>query len=164
MTPGRALLTAAALGLIAGSRSMMAPAVVARQLNRADPSSAHHGRHSQLSAATTGLAVAATTGLAVAEIVADKTPAVGSRLEPAPLIFRAASGAISSAVLASRLGAGRGSSAAIGALSAIAGAYALASARRRITGTYRVPDPVIGALEDGLALGVATFVAVRSHG
>ncbi|WP_303904740.1 DUF4126 family protein [Thiohalomonas denitrificans] len=153
--PGRTLLITAALGLIAGSRSMMAPAVASR-LGAAGPQAPPRRQPSRIPITT--------TLLALAELIADKSPVVGSRLETGPLLFRAASGAISCAVLAPRLGAERRSSAIMGAFSSVVGAYVLATARSRITTRYRVPDPVVGALEDGLALGLAVLVLTGSRG
>lgn len=131
----------------------MAPAVVSR-LEEAEPEAPLRGRHSQVRNAM--------TVLAFAEMVADKVPAVGSRLETGPMVFRAISGALACAALAPRLGVRRSPSAVLGAISAVAGAYALATARNRITDIYRIPDPVIGIIEDGLALGLAALVSTTS--
>src|SRR5262245_61079427 len=93
-----ALLLAFLIGLVAGLRSLTAPAVVAWATHRhwIEP-------HPSLSLIGSNVAVAALTLLAVGELVFDKLPWAPSRTEPVGLIGRIVFGALSGAVIASSL-------------------------------------------------------------
>ncbi|MFW5942521.1 MAG: DUF4126 family protein, partial [Chloroflexota bacterium] len=116
------------LGAIAGMRSMSAPALVAQALGRREAPAAESGL---------GLlgqpAVAALLKLfAAGELVGDKLPFTPSRLDPGPLAGRMAAGAVAGATVA-RLGNGSaGAGALLGAVSAVAGAFAAFHARRAL--------------------------------
>jgi uncharacterized membrane protein len=105
-----ALIRAAGIGVVAGLRSMTAPAAVAR---RAD---ALHWRRARN----------VVTALAVGELIAGKLPFVPRRTSRGPLIARLVSGAVCGAVVGcSPAGAPAG------ALGALAGAFLGYQARRR---------------------------------
>ena len=91
---------------------------------------------------------------AAVELVADKLPATPARVEPGPFAVRLATGALAGG----RVGGPRG--AAAGALTAAVASVAAYRARRAIGPRLGVPDPVIGAAEDVVALGIAGLVAM----
>ena len=92
-----------------------------------------------------------------AELVVDKLPITGSRLDPPGLAGRVAFAAVGGALVA------RGSGLAPVPAAAIAAAAALASAKvfhdLRALADRRLPDPAIAVVEDALALGTATLAA-----
>jgi hypothetical protein len=87
------------------------------------------------------------------EMVADKTPWIPPRCDPPSLAGRVISGA-----LAGRL-VGGATGARAGAATAAASTYASERARELLGERLSLPDPVLAAAEDALALGVATLAA-----
>ena len=89
------LTGAAALGAVAGLRSMMAPALLSQAARTG--SIALEG--TQFEFLSTQRAADIATGAAVLELVGDKLPFTPDRTSPLPLIARAASGAMVGAAL-----------------------------------------------------------------
>ena len=148
MTSSQALAFSALCGL----RSMAGPALLSRAARRGDVEDLELGALGTLSRLSPLLTV-----LMVGEMVADKTPFVPSRTSPGPLFGRAASGAlVAAALFASQGRGGKGSAALLGALSAVAGAYAGENLRSRGAQRLGVPDPILALLEDGLVLYLGT--------
>jgi len=143
-------LQAACLGVVAGMRSMAAPALVSDHLARSQSPSLGP---SPLRWLGTTKAATVTKFLAVGEVVGDKLPATPSRLAPAQLIARAVSGGLCGATLCLHNGKRGDLGAAIGLASALAGAFGFYHLRRTLGQKLPVPDPVLGAAEDVLALG-----------
>ncbi|GIG23548.1 hypothetical protein Cch01nite_42720 [Cellulomonas chitinilytica] len=139
--PAGLVLRAALLGWAAGARSTFG--VVAPTLSQAR-------RRTVL----LGAGVAA-----LGEIVGDKLPVAGSRLEHHGPLLRAASGAGGAVVLARREGAGLVVPALAGAVGGLAGSYGGAAWRSWAVG--RMPDWQAALVEDAVAVGAA-FVATRS--
>ncbi|NOK21721.1 DUF4126 family protein [Corallococcus carmarthensis] len=142
------LWTAAGFGVLAGMRSMTAPAFLTRELSR-KPTRA-------LKRALPGLTskkVSQRLGLlALGELVGDKAPTTPPRIKLPPLTGRILSGAITGAAVSrDRKGAKLGF-ALIGAAAAIASSYAFYGIRRFVTHRLRVPDLAAGLIEDGAAL------------
>src|SRR5258708_32617989 len=96
MTPSHVLLLAFGIGIIAGLRSLTAPAVVAW--------AAHGGwlnlHSTSLSFMGSTAAVAIFTILAVVELVADQLPSTPARTKPTGLIARIILGGLSAAAVA----------------------------------------------------------------
>jgi uncharacterized membrane protein len=137
------------LAAIAGLRSLAAPALLSRALKRGDI----EGLQGSPFAALGKPKVSTTLQLLmVGEMIADKAPFVPSRTSPPALLGRALSGALVGAAL---FAAGKRhpvSGAALGALSAVAAAYAGEKFRVRGTEKLGVPDPILALLEDGIVL------------
>lgn len=142
---------AACLGVIAGMRSMGAPALVSDYLTRTQPPALEQ---SPLHWLGTAKAANVTKFLAVGEIIGDKLPMTPSRVAPAPLFARMVSGGLSGAALCLAGGKRTDVGAVIGVAAAVAGAYGFYHLRRTLGQKMPVPDPVLGAAEDGLAYGV----------
>jgi uncharacterized membrane protein len=143
---------AAALGAVAGMRSVVAPAVVSHWLSRT-----HKARESLHASPLRFLgherAAKTLRMIAAGEIVVDKLPGMPDRTEPPILAARLASGALAGAavVTAARRSAWIGALA--GAVAAFAAAHLFMRARRQIARRADLPDPLIAAAEDVLAIG-----------
>ena len=88
----------------------------------------------------------------IGEFIADKLPVTPSRTSLLPLLGRAACGALAGATLFVSEERRAEAGAVLGALSAATAAYAGESLRARIQEKLRVPDPIVGLLEDGIVL------------
>lgn len=140
------------LGAVAGMRTFLAPAMLSANLHQRETA-----RHSDTPSSWLASRWASRILglLSAAELLGDKLPVMPSRLDPAPLLARGLSGAIvGSAVFdegkGSRLaGALLGMGAALGAA---VGAY---HARQWIGKNLHLPDVVVAAGEDALAVSAA---------
>ena len=90
--------------------------------------------------------------LEIGEMIADKTPVIPSRTSLVPLLGRAASGAVVGAALFASAGERWAMGGVLGAVSAMAGAYAAERLRMQITQGLGVPNVLAGLLEDGIVL------------
>jgi uncharacterized membrane protein len=147
---------ALALGIIAGMRSLSAPAFVGTYL-RDDEELAD----SRLGLLTSPTTLKVLQALAASELIADKLP-IGARVAAGPLLGRIAAGAVSGAAIsiAGRERPARG--ALIGGLAAVASTFGLYYLRRRISVETGVADRVLGLVEDALVLGIGAAALGRS--
>ena len=152
------LLFAFAIGIIAGLRSMTAPAATCW--------AAYLGwlnlRQSSLAFMGSIWAVAVFTLFAIAELIADKLPGTPSRLSAGPLSGRIILGGLCGAALCAAAGQSALVGALVGAVGGIAGALAGYYARRTLTQSMQIPDFVIALIEDVIAVGGALFIVSRS--
>jgi uncharacterized membrane protein len=151
------LLLAFLIGVIAGLRSLTAPAAVTwgatrHWLNLQGTPFAFMGSTA---------AVAVFTLLAIGELVADKLPSTPNRTSIAGLGARVVMGALSGAALASAGGQSFVLGAVLGAAGGIAGAYAGYEARTRLVTSLEAPDLVIALLEDLVAIGGGLLIVSR---
>jgi uncharacterized membrane protein len=149
-------LSAFGIGIVAGLRSLTAPAVVswAAYLHRLDL------RDSRLAFLGSTLAVYAISALGVGELVLDKLPFALSRTSPPSMIFRTLLGAICGASLclsAHLVVVGS----VLGALGALNGAFGGFHVRRLLVKHVNVSDTAIALAEDGLAIGAGLFIVFR---
>ena len=146
-----------AIGVIAGLRSLTAPAVVSWAaylgwLNVQDTWAAFLGH---------AASVYIFTALALVELVSDKLPKTPSRKTPAPFTARIVLGGACGAALCA---AGRQSSligAVLGGLGAVAGTLGGYQARTRSVAALKVPDFVIALIEDAIAVGGGFLLVSR---
>jgi uncharacterized membrane protein len=158
MNSGFALLLAFGIGVVAGLRSMTAPAVVAW--------AAHLGwinlSGSPLAFMGSAWAVGIFTVGALGEFVADKLPTTPARTAAVGLTARIVIGSLTGACLGV---AGGASSywlgALIGAIGAIAGAFGGYQARVRLVRGLHVPDAAIAIPEDLVAIGLGLLLVSR---
>jgi uncharacterized membrane protein len=136
------LALAAAIGALSGSRTMLGPAVVARQI---------------LPASANGLL----STMALGELVADKSARIGNRTDSLQLAGRVAMGAMAAAAQAGRRH--KIQSALAGAAGALAAAYGCFHVRRFATMRLGVPNVVAGLLEDTVALCAAARMLRRGR-
>jgi uncharacterized membrane protein len=152
-----ALALAFGIGVIAGLRSMTAPAVVSWAVHLGWL----HLDGSRLANMGTTLAVVVLTLLAFGELVADKLPFVPSRIAPAPLIGRIVTGTVCAAAIALSAGASLQAGTALGAVGAIAGAFGGYNVRRQLVHGAGLRDFMVAVGEDIVAIGGALMIVTR---
>jgi uncharacterized membrane protein len=139
-----AYAAATVLGVLAGMRSMAAPAVLGR-LSR-------NGALAEVTGALTLVTkprfASATMLLALGELVADKLPVTPNRTAAGPLVGRALMGGLSGAAVCSAKRRSVSLGAFIGATAAIAAAYGAYEFRKGIGRKTHLPDAVIAIAED----------------
>ena len=151
------LLLAAGIGLVAGLRSLTAPAVVAW--------AAHLGwinlHNSPLAFMGSKWAVVILSVLAVVELVADQLPSTPARTGAMGLSARIVTGALTGACLAAAGNAALWLGAVAGIVGAIVGAFGGYKARVGLVRSLRVPDFVIAIPEDAIAIGLGLLLTSR---
>jgi uncharacterized membrane protein len=157
MNSGFALLLAFGIGVVAGLRSLTAPAVVAW--------AAHFGwinlHGSPLAFMGSVWAVAVFTILALVELVADELPSTPSRTAPVGLSVRIVTGALTGTCLAIAGGAILWLGALAGAVGGIAGAFAGYHARVGLVRMLHAPDFAIAIPEDLIAIAIGVLLVSR---
>jgi uncharacterized membrane protein len=143
------LLKTLGLGVIAGVRSMAAPAALSRAVERGNVGGLED----------TPFAALGSSGISrvlrlfeIGEIFVDKLPVAPSRTSPAPLLGRAASGAFVGSTLFVSDGRRAAGGGVLGAASALVGAYAGERLRLLCSEKLGVPDLFLALLEDGVVL------------
>src|SRR5262245_31453674 len=145
------------IGVVAGSRSLMAPAVVAWAAHRNWIDL--HGSPLSFMASTAAVVIFALG--AVGELIADKLPSTPSRLKPVGFIARMALGGLSGAAVAASTSQSMALGAVLGAAGGIAGAFVGYEVRRRLVGALGIPDFVIAGLEDAAAITGGLLIVSR---
>ena len=145
------LVFSSAIGGISGSRSMLGPALIVRNLPLALPRPRQSLRGALASPAVRRLI----TVLAAGELVADKSARIPSRTDAVPLAGRAVSGAMAAATLA-RPGH-RVRAAVAGAAGAVVAGYALRNLRKTLT-ARGMPNMLAGLVEDAVAIGAGVLL------
>lgn len=157
MSPSQVLLLAFLIGVIAGLRTMTAPAVVAWAANR-------HWLNldsSPLDLIGSTVSVVVFTLGAIGELIMDKLPATPRRTESLGLIGRTVLGGLSGAVLAASGAQSIAIGAVLGVTGAVAGAFSGYEVRKRLVRSLRVPDFVIALLEDTIAIVGGLLIVSR---
>jgi uncharacterized membrane protein len=149
------ILTAAVgIGVVAGLRSLTAPAVVAW--------AAHlgwlHLADSPLAFMAATWAVILFSALATFELIADLLPMTPKRTAPGPLSARLFSGGLCSACLFASANQSLFVGAALGALGAVIGAFAGYEVRKRLVTGLNIKDIFIALPEDLVAVGLAVLL------
>ena len=143
------------IGIVAGLRSLTAPAIVAwgthlGWLNLHDSPLAFMG-------STTAVVVFSL--LAIGELIADKLPMMSKRTAPAPLMARVVTGGLCGACLSAAVGKSLVGGALLGGIGGILGAFAGYGIRRRLD--LHIKDVVVAVCEDVVAVGLALFLVSR---
>lgn len=157
MASSRPYLLAAGLGIVAGLRSMTAPAVLSRA-SRIGPLGLAGSPFRLFGHSAVGTTLAV---LAAGELIADKLPFVPSRTKPGPLTGRALSGALCGAIVCNAAGESVLNGACLGALGAVAGSFAGRELRRLASDRGPVPGWAGALAEDAIAVGVAATAFSR---
>ena len=145
------------IGIVAGLRSLTAPAVVAW--------GAHlgwlnlHGSPLAFMGSTTAVAVFSL--LAIGELIADKLPMMQKRTAPAPLMARIITGGLCGACLCAAVGKSLLAGALLGGIGGLVGAFLGYSVRRGLMNTFHINDLVVAVCEDAVAVGLALFLVSR---
>jgi len=152
-------LTAIGLGVVAGMRSMSAPAFVSAHLadNEARESSDRVLRF--MSSPRTALAFKVG---AAGEMVADKLPVIPDRISPGPLAGRMVSGALCGWSVCESEAKPAGIGAAAAGLAAVGSAFASYYLRRRLTESGRFPDVLVALAEDAIVLTAGDLLVNES--
>ena len=157
MNPFPVLLLSFLIGVVAGLRSLTAPAVVAWAAHRRWLEL----RYSPLAFLHSTAAFVIFAVLALAELVADKLPSTPSRTQPPGLIARFLTGGLSGAAVAASGGSSPVLGAFLGAAGGMVGTFAGYQVRTRLVKALKVPDFVMALLEDAVAIGVSFFLVSR---
>jgi uncharacterized membrane protein len=142
------------IGIVAGLRSMLAPAVVSWAVHFG----ALHVGGTWLAFLGKSWVTAAFTALALGELIADQSPAIPARTTPLPFLVRLASGALTGAAI----GVDRGrwvAGAVAGVVGALIGTLAGRAARARLAAAFG-RDPPAAVLEDAVAIAGALVAAL----
>ena len=149
-----ALALALGIGIVAGLRSLTAPAVVSW--------AAYLGwlnlQGSPLAFMGSTAAVVIFSLLALGEYVADLLPQTPKRTTPGPLLARILTGGLSGACLCASAGQSLVAGAVLGGIGSVIGAFAGYQARTRLVRGLKVQDMLIAIPEDLVAIGLASFL------
>jgi uncharacterized membrane protein len=145
------------IGIVAGLRSLTAPAVVAwgahiSWLNL-------HGSPLAFMGSTTAVAILSV--LAIGELIADKLPIIPKRTAPAPLLARIVTGGLCGACLCAAAGQSLVAGALLGGIGGVVGAFLGYNIRRRLVNDLHNNDLVVAVCEDVVAVGLALFLVSR---
>lgn len=143
------LTQAIGLGVLAGMRSMAAPAIVSRRL-------AQEGHSDSLGLPFNLLASSRAATLlllpALGEMVADKLPMTPARIELPPLLGRIGSGALVGAAIYRARKQNLLVGLLVGALSALVSTYITYYLRRTLGEQFDIPDFALAIAEDALVV------------
>jgi len=157
VNPSQVLLLAFLIGVVAGLRSLTAPAVVAW--------GAYHGwlnlHGLALSFMGSKAAVIIFVMLAVGELVSDKLPATPSHTAPLGLMARILLGGLCGACLAVAGAQSIVIGALLGVAGGVAGAFGGYQIRTRLVKALKCPDFVIAIAEDAAAIAGGLFIVSR---
>ena len=136
------------IGVVAGLRSLLAPAVLAWTAQKKFVT-----RSFPLAAFVSRPVSKKIIKLAAGELLADKLPFTPNRISPGPLALRIASGAACGAAVSLLAQESAKEGALLGGAGALAGAYGGYYARRSFRRNY--PDLAVAIVEDALAVALA---------
>jgi uncharacterized membrane protein len=145
------------IGIVAGLRSLTAPAVVAW--------AAHlgwlnlHGSPLAFMGSTTAVAIFSL--LAVGELVADKLPRTPKRTAVASLLARILTGGLCGACLCAASGTSLLAGALLGGIGGVIGAFTGYETRSRLVSNLHIKDFLVAACEDLVAIALAFFLVSR---
>ncbi|MBS0026693.1 DUF4126 family protein [Chitinophaga sp. 22321] len=151
------LVQTVCLGVVTGMRSAMGPAFTSYFVNQ-HPSDKL--RKSPLGFMQKPVTARFLKTMAAGELVMDKAPGIGDRIAATGIAGRALSGALAGATLYQAKGSKAWKGGLIGAVAAVAAAYAFFYLRRETGKRLGVKDAAVGGVEDAVALGIASL-AVR---
>jgi uncharacterized membrane protein len=148
-------ILALGIGIVAGLRSLTAPAVVAwgAHLNWLNL----HGSPLAFMGSTTAVAILSV--LAIGELIADKLPMMQKRTAPAPLMARIVTGGLCGACLCAATGQSLIVGAVLGGIGGVIGAFLGYDFRRRLD--LHIKDFLVAICEDVVAVGLALFLVSR---
>ncbi len=151
-TDGHVFARCAMIGFVAGLRSMMAPALVIQDIATHTPHPRRGLKFFAKFATPRGKLISKLN--TVGELIGDKLPFIPARTKTPSLIFRMLSGAFAGGALAASRKQSPVLGAIVGAFGAVAGTYGGYHARQWVDKHTRLPDPVIGLAEDGIAMAI----------
>jgi uncharacterized membrane protein len=145
------------IGVVAGLRSLLAPAAVAW--------AAHlgwmHLHGTPLGFMESNVALVIFSLLAAGELVADLLPQTPKRTDLAPLLARMVSGGFCGACLCASAHKSLAIGAALGAAGGVMGAFVGYEIRRSLVSKFSIRDYFVAVAEDVVALGLAWVLVSR---
>jgi uncharacterized membrane protein len=148
---------AGGIGIVAGLRSLTAPAAVGW--------AAHLGwlnlRASFLSFMGSTLAMVIFSVLAIGELIADQLPKTPKRTAPVPLVARILMGGLCGACLCASTHQSLMIGALLGGIGSVIGAFGGYEIRRRLVSKLNIKDTFVALFEDLIAIGLACFLVSR---
>lgn len=152
MTTRMVRAAAFGIGVAAGLRSLLAPAVLTwtaqkKLVNKSFP----------LASVVSRPVSKKLIKLAAGELLADKLPFTPNRISPGPLVLRVATGAACGAAVSFLARESAKEGALLGCAGALAGAFGGYYARRSFSRNY--PDFAVAVVEDALAIALAAGIA-----
>ena len=151
------LFSAFGIGVVAGLRSLTAPAVVSW--------AAYLGwlnlQGSPLAFMGSIVTVAVSSLLALGELGADLSPRIPRRTAPGPLAGRLLMGGLCGACLCVSAGQSLAVGAGLGALGGLIGAFVGYEVRKRLVAGWNIKDIFVALTEDLVAIGLACFLVAR---
>ena len=150
-------ILAIGIGIVAGLRSLTAPAVVSWAAHLGSLNL--HG--SLLAFMGSTIAVAIFSLLGIGELIADKLPTTPKRTAPAPLLARVITGGLCGACLCAAIGKSLLFCALLGGTGGLVGAFLGYEIRRRLVNNLHIKDFFVAICEDLVALAPAFFIVSR---
>jgi uncharacterized membrane protein len=157
MNPSEVLLLAFLIGVIAGLRSLTAPAVVAYAAHKGWLNLT--GTHLSWMSATWALILFVL--LAIVELITDQLPSTPPRTKGPGLIARILLGGLAAVCVAVAGASSLVLGAILGIVGALAGAFGGYRARTGLVRVLKVPDFVIACAEDLVAIAGGLFIVSR---
>jgi uncharacterized membrane protein len=145
------------IGIVAGLRSLTAPAVVAW--------AAHLGWLS-LNGSSLGFMGSTAAAIifsifAIGELIGDKLPMIPKRTALAPLLARIVTGGLCGASLCAAGGQSLGIGIVLGGIGGVIGTFAGYAVRRRVVNNLHIKDIFVAICEDLIAIALACFLVSR---
>lgn len=137
------------IGVVAGLRSQLPLALLTHAMARQAPTSETSALPAFLRSPITRRIATVT---AAGELIGDKLPMTPSRLDAGPLIGRLLFGGLAGALIAEQTHDSPATGALLGATGAILGAVVGYQVRSYLGRVTPLPDPLLGALEDVVAI------------
>jgi uncharacterized membrane protein len=151
------LFSAFGIGVVAGLRSLTAPAAVSW--------AAYLGwlnlQGSPLAFMGSIVTVVVSSLLALGELGADLSPRIPRRTAPGPLAGRLLMGGLCGACLSAAAAQSLSIGALVGAAGGFIGAFAGYELRRRLVAGWNIRDVFVALTEDAIAIGLAFFLVTR---
>jgi uncharacterized membrane protein len=157
VNPSYIFALALGIGVVAGLRSMTAPAVVAWAAHLGSL----HLHDTSLAFMGSTIAVGILSVFAIGELIADKLPKTPRRTMIAPLLARAVTGGLCGACLDLSRNQSLIIGAILGAVGAVLGAFGGYEIRKRLVSRLNIPDLFVALPEDLIAIASALFFVSR---
>jgi uncharacterized membrane protein len=150
-------MTAAAIGALSGVRSLAGPMLVSQGLSGGHAGGGDVGLVERL--ITSDGAARLLALMASGEMLADKSSRMADRTDALPLMGRAMLGSLSAAAYAVHRRRAVLAPAAVGAAAAIVSTFAAYHIRQFATHDMRIPNRLMGLIEDAVVVAVGKRVA-----
>lgn len=144
------------LGIIAGMRTFMAPAVVSHMYSRYPSKALHRSPLNFIQIITTSKIFKV---LAAGELVADKLPDTPNRTSAPGLIGRTLSGALCGAAIYKASNKKAYIGGLVGGTAAVASALGCFYLRSAIAKSKILPDAIVGGIEDAVSIAAGVTIA-----